>query len=283
VKTTAPQRSDIATSGPTANAAARRIAALEEDVRRLTEAAQRESRAKDEFLATLSHELRTPLNAVLGWLQLLRLNIDKPPERTHAMDVLERNVLAQVQLVADLLDLSRIVTGRMRIAHRRVQLDKVVRRGMQPLLAAAGAKNVDLQVEIEPIRLAVFGDAPRLQQVVWNLVSNAVRCTSSGGHIVVRVHPEGGHEVEIQVADTGCGIGAEVLPFVFDRFRQGDSSPSRPYGGLGLGLALVRHLIELHGGSVRADSAGIGRGATFTVRLPAREARNRMRSSANAT
>jgi signal transduction histidine kinase len=166
---------------PERSGADQRIADLEADVQRLTEAAHRESRAKDEFLATLSHELRTPLNAVLGWLQLLRVNIDNPRERGRAIDVLERNVRAQAQLVADLLDLSRIITGRMRVAHRRVWLDKVIRRGVKPVMSAAKAKNVELSLDIQPIQAAVYGDSARLQQVVWNLVSNAVRFTSTGG------------------------------------------------------------------------------------------------------
>jgi signal transduction histidine kinase len=246
-------------------AAARRIAALEAEVATLTEAARRASRAKDEFLATLSHELRTPLNAMLGWLQLLRINADDPDERARAIDVLERNVRAQVQIVADLLDVSRIITGRMRIGCRRVNLERVVRRGVDALRAAAAAKHVTLDIETHPIDGLVYGDAARLQQVVWNLVSNGVKFTPPGGSVTVVLGARDGH-VEIDVRDTGPGVPAEVLPYVFDRFRQADSSLTRPFGGLGLGLAIVRHLVELHGGTVRVDSSSAG--TTFTVELP---------------
>jgi len=246
-------------------AANRRIAALEAEVARLTDAERRASRAKDEFLATLSHELRTPLNAMLGWLQLLRMRVDDPEERGHAIDVLERNVRTQVQIVADLLDVSRIITGRMRIACRRVNLERAITRGVDSLRAAASAKHVTLEVDSRPVDGVVYGDAARLQQVVWNLVSNGVKFTPAGGRVRVVVQSRDNY-VEIAVHDTGPGIPTEALPFVFDRFSQADSSLTRPFGGLGLGLAIVRHLVELHGGAVRVDSST--RGATFSVLLP---------------
>jgi signal transduction histidine kinase len=255
-------------SGPDTTAleaAARRIAALEAEVAALTDAARRASQTKDEFLATLSHELRTPLNAMLGWVQLLRMHIGDPEERERALDVLERNIRAQVQIVTDLLDVSRVITGRMRVACRRVNLERVVRRGVDALRPAAVAKHVSLDVETQPVHGLVYGDAARLQQVVWNLVSNGVKFTPAGGRVAVVMAPHDGH-VAVEVRDTGPGVPPDVLPYIFDRFRQGDSSLTRPFGGLGLGLAIVRHLVELHGGSVRVNSSTSG--TTFTVVLP---------------
>jgi signal transduction histidine kinase len=248
-----------------------RVAALEAERARLTAEAQQALRVRDDFLATLSHELRTPLNAMLGWVQLLRLHVDDPALRGHAIDVIERNARTQVQLVSDLLDVSRIITGRMRLNTRPVDLHDVVHAGVGPLADAAVAKGVALVVETEPVHGLICGDPARLQQIVWNLVSNAIRFTPRGGDVRVRIRECDG--AEITVADTGVGITPEVLPFVFDRFRQADSSLTRPYGGLGLGLAIVRHLTELHGGTVEAASEGLQRGATFTVRLPTRRRR----------
>lgn len=250
-------------------AANRRIADLEAELARLTETARQESRSKDEFLAMLSHELRTPLNVMLGWIQLLRLRLQDPEERSRAVDVLERNVRSQAQTIMNLLDASRIITGRMHVGSRRVHLERVIHRGIESLRSAAAAKHVTLAVDLAPEEDSVYGDAARLQQVVWNLVSNAVRFTPAGGTVTVRLR-QTDHHAEIEVADTGIGIPHDLLPFVFDRFRQADSTLTRPFGGLGLGLAIVRHLVELHGGSVRVDSPGLGRGATFTVSLPTR-------------
>jgi signal transduction histidine kinase len=248
-------------------AASERIAELERETSRLTEEARRAWRIKDDFLATLSHELRTPLNAMLGWVQLLRVHSDDADMRNHAIDVVERNARTQVQIVADMLDVSRIITGQMNLALSCVDLPSIVRGGCEALSAAAAAKNVDLQVEIEPLDADVYGDAARLQQVVWNLVSNGIKFTPAGGRVNVRLSGNESH-AEISVRDTGVGIAPDVLPFVFDRFRQADSSLTRPFGGLGLGLAIVRHLVELHGGSVYASSAGTGAGAAFAIRLP---------------
>jgi signal transduction histidine kinase len=246
---------------------AARIAGLEQEAARLADEVQRAWRIKDDFLATLSHELRTPLNAMLGWVQLLRVHSDDAAMRTHAIDVLERNARAQVQIVSDMLDVSRIITGGMQLTLAPLDLATVVRRSSDSLAATAAAKNVELHVDLERLPGDVHGDATRLQQVVWNLVSNAIKFTPAGGQVTVRVRPNQKH-AEISVADTGIGITPEVLPYVFDRFSQGDSSLTRPFGGLGLGLAIVRHLVELHGGSVHATSAGPSRGAAFSVRLP---------------
>ena len=244
-----------------------RIAELEQEAARLTGEVQRAWRIKDDFLATLSHELRTPLNAMLGWVQLLRVHSDDASMRQHAIEVLERNARAQVQIVADMLDVSRIITGGMSLTLAPLDLAAVVRRSCDSLAATAAAKQVALRVDIEELGGDVHADGPRLQQVAWNLVSNAIKFTPAGGQVTVCVRP---HEnnAEISVTDTGIGIAPEVLPYVFDRFSQADSSLTRPFGGLGLGLAIVRHLVELHGGSVYGWSEGINRGARFFVRLP---------------
>lgn len=248
-------------------AAGHRIVELERETARLAQEAQRAWRIRDDFLATLSHELRTPLNAMLGWIQLLRLRADDEPTRSHALDVVERNARTQVQIVEDLLDLSLIITGRMRLTFSRVDLPAVVREGCEGLSATAAAKNVDLRLEIDDVGADVHGDAARLQQVIWNLVSNGIKFTPAGGRVIVRLSADR-ECAEISVRDTGVGIRPDVLPYVFDRFTQGDTSLTRPYGGLGMGLAIVRHLTELHGGAVEAASAGPNRGARFSVRLP---------------
>ena len=244
-----------------------RIYELEQAAARLADEAQRAWRIKDDFLATLSHELRTPLNAMLGWVQLLRVHSDDADMRTHAIDVLERNARAQVQIVADMLDVSRIITGGMRLTLAPLDLAAVVRSGCDSLAQTAAAKKVALRVDVERLGGDVHGDSTRLQQVVWNLVSNAIKFTPAGGQVTVCVSPHEKH-AEISVSDTGIGITPGVLPFVFDRFSQGDSSLTRPYGGLGLGLAIVRHLVELHGGSVHVASEGTNSGARFSIRLP---------------
>jgi signal transduction histidine kinase len=257
-----------------AQAAHERIAELERETSRLTEETRRAWRIKDDFLATLSHELRTPLNAMLGWVQLLRVHSDDVEMRNHAIDVVERNARSQVQIVADMLDVSRIITGQMQLALVPVDLPRVIRSGCEALAGAAAAKNVELQIEVEPLHGDVYADATRMQQIVWNLVSNAIKFTPAGGRVVVRLSGGETH-AEITVNDTGVGISPDVLPYVFDRFRQADSSLTRPFGGLGLGLAIVRHLVELHGGSVQASSAGPGTGAAFVVRLPLRRSHPR--------
>ncbi|RPI47288.1 MAG: response regulator [Betaproteobacteria bacterium] len=230
--------------------------------------AQRAARMKDEFLATLSHELRTPLNAILGWTQMLR-----SPQATeggvdvrHGLEVIERNARAQIKLVDDLLDLSRIMAGRVRLDVQRVALIDVVQGAIESAQPAAQAKGVRLEQVLDPGSGFVAGDPARLQQVIWNLLSNAIKFTPRGGRVQVLLERVNSH-LEISVSDTGIGIPASFLPHVFDRFSQKDSTASRGYGGLGLGLAICKQLVELHGGSIHAESGGEGRGATFTVKL----------------
>jgi signal transduction histidine kinase/CheY-like chemotaxis protein/HAMP domain-containing protein len=222
---------------------------------------------KDDFLATLSHELRTPLNAVLGWARMLKTGALDEATAKRAVDVIERNAHAQLQLIEDLLDVSRIITGKLRLDVKPVAPAAVIEAAVDALRPAAEAKSIRLQPVMDPRAGPVLGDAERLQQIVWNLLSNAVKFTPRGGRVQVRVERVNSH-VEIVVTDSGKGIAPEVLPHVFDRFRQADSSSQRAHGGLGIGLALVKNLVELHGGSVRAASAGLDQGATFTVTLP---------------
>jgi signal transduction histidine kinase len=239
--------------------------------RRTRTEVERVSRLKDDFLGTLSHELRTPLNAVLGWTQVLRRSAD-PGASGAGLEAIERNARALSHLVDDLLDVSRLVSGGVRLELARVDLVPVLRAALDACRDAAVLRGVALGTEIAEPLPEVVGDAPRLQQVVWNLLSNAVKFTPSGGRVTLRADADG-EQVRIVVEDTGRGIASEYLPAVFDRFSQADSSASRLQGGLGLGLAIVRHLVELHGGTVGAESEGIGRGARFTVRLPVRAAR----------
>ena len=235
-------------------------------------AAEAASRAKDEFLAVLSHELRTPLNAVYGWARMLRSGEVQGAAVTRALDVIMRNANAQVQLIDDMLDVSRIVTGKMRLDVRPVDLRAVVEAALDVVRPAAEAKDIRLQAVLDPSAFGVTGDPDRLQQVIWNLLINAVKFTPRDGRIQVHLQRVNSH-VEIQVSDSGQGIAPDVLPHVFERFQQGDSTSTRRHTGLGLGLALVRHLVELHGGTVEASSAGEGQGATFTVKLPVAIAR----------
>ena len=229
--------------------------------------AEAANRAKDEFLTVLSHELRTPLNAVYGWARMLRAHQVDEAASARALEAIERNANAQVQLIDDLLDVSRVITGKMRLDVRPVDLPAVVDAALDAVRPAAAAKEIRLQSVLDPRAGPLTGDPNRLQQVVWNLLMNAVKFTPKGGRVQVHLQRVGSH-VEIVVSDTGRGIGPDVLPFVFDRFRQEDSSTTRAYSGLGLGLALVKHLVELHGGSVAAESPGEGQGATFIVKLP---------------
>jgi signal transduction histidine kinase/DNA-binding response OmpR family regulator len=242
-------------------------ARLLDEEQRARAAAEAASRAKDEFLAVLSHELRTPLNAVYGWAHILRSGDLRGEAVTRALDVIMRNANAQVQLIDDMLDVSRIVTGKMRLDVRAVDLKAVVEAAIDAVRPAADAKELRLQVVLDPQAFGITGDPDRLQQVVWNLLINAVKFTARGGRIQVLLQRESSH-VEISVSDTGQGIAPDVLPHVFERFQQADSTSTRRHTGLGLGLALVRHLVELHGGTVQAASAGEGQGATFTVKLP---------------
>lgn len=225
------------------------------------------NRTKDEFLATLSHELRTPLNALMGWARLLRSpNIDEATA-ARAIEVIERNTRMQAQLVGDLLDVSRIITGKLRLDVRPVVVTGVIEAAVDAIRAAADARQITIVAALDPGVGPLHGDADRLQQIVWNLLSNAVKFTPPGGTVTVSLARRADH-AEVAVADTGKGIAAEFLPYVFDRFRQADSATTRSHGGLGIGLAIVRHLAEMHGGTVHAESAGPGQGATFTVRLP---------------
>ncbi len=234
---------------------------------RLRAQAEEANRTKDEFLATLSHELRTPLTAIIGWTKMLRMKELDEGTAAHALDTVERNAKAQAQLIEDLLDVSRIITGKLRLDVRQTELAPVVKAAMDAVRPAAAAKDIELRTALDPLAGPVPGDAARLQQVAWNLISNAVKFTGKGGSVDVRLERVDSH-VELKVSDTGQGISAEFLPYVFDRFRQADGSTTRLHGGLGLGLAIVRHLVELHGGLVRAESQGTGQGATFTVELP---------------
>jgi len=232
--------------------------------------AEAANRLKDEFLATMSHELRTPLNAILGWASILRQGTPDPDGLERGLATIERNALAQARLIEDVLDVSRIISGKLRLDIRRVDLIAIVNAAADVVRPAAAARRVRLSVEHGPEpSLDVVGDADRLQQVVWNLLSNAVKFTPTDGAVALSLERDGSG-LRLIVRDTGSGIAAEHLPFVFERFRQVDSSTTRKYGGLGLGLAIVRHLVELHGGSVSAESAGLGQGATFTVELPVR-------------
>lgn len=233
----------------------------------LLEEAEAANRTKDEFLATMSHELRTPMTAILGWAQLLRSNTLKESDFKHALEIVERNARAQTKLIDDLLDISRIITGKLRLDVRLVDLAAVVEAVIDSLRPTAEARAIRLQTMLDPQAGPVSGDTDRLQQVVWNLVSNAIKFTPKGGRVQVMLARVNSH-VEVTVSDSGKGISAEFLPHVFDRFRQADGSTTRRQGGLGLGLSIVRQLVELHGGSVSVESAGEGQGATFTVQLP---------------
>ena len=237
-----------------------------ENARLYTEA-QEANRVKDDFLAVLSHELRTPLNAIVGYSKMMRGNMLPPDQVTRAIDVLERNARWLTQIVDDVLDVSRIVSGKIRLDVQSVDLAAIVDNAVGTVQPAADAKGVRLQSLIDPRIAPVSGDPDRLQQVVWNLMSNAVKFTPKGGRVQARLERVNSH-VEIVVSDTGMGIAKEFLPHVFDRFRQADSGSTRRSGGLGLGLSIVRHLVEMHGGRVHAASAGQDQGATFTVRLP---------------
>ena len=234
-------------------------------------AAERANRMKDEFLATVSHELRTPLNAIIGWCHMLRGENLDPAVIARATDTIDRNARAQAQLIEDILDVSRVVTGKLQLSIGRVDLTEVINSAIDSVQPAADSKEIQIEVVADPRVRYIRGDAARLQQVVWNLLSNAVKFSSEGGKVLVRLQS---HESEVQltVTDTGAGIAPEFLPFIFERFSQADSSTTRQWGGLGLGLAIVRHLAELHGGTVLAESGGEGLGATFTVRLPRADA-----------
>jgi PAS domain S-box-containing protein len=230
------------------------------------EAAERANRLKDEFLATVSHELRTPLNAVLGWTKMLRSGAMSPASTTRAVEAVDRNADALAVLVNDLLDVSRIVTGQLRLKPERTDFAQLVRESLEMLGPTMGAKRLHLRAQVDAVPALVV-DATRLRQVVWNLLSNAIKFTPAGGEISVRL-AQAHAGVEVTITDTGQGIDAAQLPLVFNRFWQADAAPTRTVGGLGLGLAIVRHLVEAHGGTVTATSEGLGKGATFIVALP---------------
>ena len=238
--------------------------------------AEAASRAKDEFLATLSHELRTPLNAILGWASILTRAPGDEARTAQAMRAIERSARTQSHLVDELLDVSRLVSGQMRLTLSAVSLNTVIDDALESVRPAAEARKLELMKRVDGPLRPLRADARRLQQVVWNLLSNAVRFTPAGGRIEISLR-EVGNQSEIRVTDTGIGIRPDFVPHVFERFRQADSSITRAHGGLGLGLAIVRHLVELHGGTVDAESAGEGHGAAFTGRLPIRDGRSRDR------
>ena len=224
-------------------------------------------RARDEFLAILSHELRSPLTSMLGWIHLLQDEDLDAETRRQGLQVIERNTKIQAQLIEDLLEVSRIITGRMNLKMAPVDIADIVQIVLSSLLPASRAKNVEMKVTVSTASTVVQGDAARLQQVVWNLLSNAIKFTPSEGHIDIALHDDGDF-LRLEVRDSGQGITPDFLPFVFDRFRQADSSSTRQHGGLGLGLSIVSHITEMHGGTVQAHSEGEGCGATLSVRLP---------------
>ncbi|HEU4595176.1 MAG TPA: ATP-binding protein [Pyrinomonadaceae bacterium] len=229
--------------------------------------AQESSRLKDEFLATISHELRTPLTAILGWAHMLRTGRHEAAAGIKALETIERNARAQAQLIDDMLDVSRVITGKLRLDVRTISPTSFIEAAIESVSPAAEAKGVRVQKIMDTGIVSVAGDPVRLQQVVWNLLSNAVKFTPKGGRVQIKLERVNSH-IEIVVSDDGMGIAPEFLPHVFDRFRQADQRITRTHGGLGLGLSIVRHLVEMHGGTVQAESEGEGRGSTFTVRLP---------------
>ena len=257
---------------------AERLREAEDRLQRRADDLAAANRAKEDFLATLSHELRTPLNAMLGWTRLLRLGKLHPDAAGRALETIERNARAQEQLIADILDMSRIVTGKLRLELTPCDVAPVIDAALDAVRPAADAKGVQLQSNIAWLG-SVLGDTDRLQQVLWNLLVNGIKFTPSGGTVSVGVSCMD-ETATITVTDSGEGISEDLLPFIFDRFRQGDSSVTRPHGGLGLGLSIVRHIVELHGGKVQAWSAGAGQGATFAVYLPVYSARERASASA---
>ncbi|MBW4527263.1 MAG: response regulator [Phormidium tanganyikae FI6-MK23] len=245
--------------------------------------AEAANRLKDEFLATISHELRTPLNAMMGWTQLLVSNRVDEQNLNRAVEVIHRNTRTLAQLIEDLLDISRAITGKLQLNSQPTELKPVIEAAIDIVQATAIAKRIHLLSDLNASVGMVLGDANRLQQVVWNLLINAIKFTPEGGRVEVRLEQIGGKVAsliaasphhpyaQITVSDTGKGISSNVLPFIFERFRQADGSTTRKHGGLGLGLAIVHHLVELHGGSVQAESQGDGQGATFTARFPLME------------
>lgn len=240
----------------------------EDEILQAKRLAEEATRAKDEFLAVISHELRTPLTAMLGWARMLKTG--ELDERTtmRAVSAIERNAESQAQLIEDLLDFSRIISGKLRLDVKQIDPAAVIESALDVVRPASDAKAIKLEAVLDPQAGTVSGDPERLQQVLWNLLSNAIKFTPKGGSVQIRLSRVDS-SVEIAISDTGQGISAEFLPYVFERFRQADHTTTRRHGGLGLGMAITRHLVELHGGTIRAHSPGEGQGATFTLRLPA--------------
>jgi PAS domain S-box-containing protein len=256
-----------------------RLLASERAARERAEAA---SRAKDELVATISHEIRSPVNAILGWAQMMRRTHLDADETARALEIIERNARAQVQLLEDLLDITRAITGKLRIAARPMDLQRSLDAALDSLRPAVEAKSITLDVHRESRKTIVTADGDRLQQVFWNLLSNAVKFTPKHGHVVVTVQRLNSH-VEVKFQDSGIGIAPDFLPHLFERFEQADNTTARRHGGLGLGLAIARHLVELHGGSISATSPGTGQGATFSVVLPVRVIQEDVEEPAPAT
>lgn len=238
----------------------------EDEILRAKKAAEAATVAKDEFLSVVSHELRTPLNAIFGWARMLQDERMPIETRRKGLETILRNAQMQTQLIEDILDFSRIISGKLRLEMRKIGLSEVIEAAIDVVTPAANAKNIRLEF-IPDSKSIVSGDGDRLQQVLWNLLTNAVKFTPKGGRVQVRTQCVNS-SVEISVSDTGLGISAEFLPYIFERFRQQDNTKTRRYGGLGLGMTITRHIVELHGGTIRAESPGEGLGATFTVCLP---------------
>jgi len=236
-------------------------------MRKARQEAETANRLKDEFLATVSHELRTPLNAMLGWSRMLRSGKLDAKSSARALESIERNSKAQQKIIEDILDVSRIITGKLRLDVAPVEIAPAIEAAVEALRPTAEAKGIKLQIILDTDPNLVLGDSGRLQQIIWNLLSNAIKFTPHGGRVQVTLERVNSH-IEVTVSDTGQGISKEFLPYVFERFQQADSSASRQYGGLGLGLAIVRHLVELHGGTVTGASSGLNQGSTFIVKLP---------------
>jgi PAS domain S-box-containing protein len=257
----------LRTAQKAAEAANTEKAQLLESERLARAEAERASRIKDEFLATLSHELRTPLNAVLGWSTILRGRENLDPEMIQALETIDRNARVQGQIIEDLLDMSRIISGKVRLDVQPLDLPGILLEAVDTMRASAATKGVRIQTLIDPFNATILGDPNRLQQIFWNLLSNSIKFTPKHGRIQVLLQRINSH-VEVSVIDTGEGISPDFLPYIFNRFQQADASTTRRHGGLGLGLAIVKNLVELHGGTVRAKSGGAGKGATFIVSLP---------------
>lgn len=244
--------------------------------------AETANRMKDEFLATVSHELRTPLNAIIGWSHLMRNGSLDAATTSRAMETIDRNAKAQAQLIEDILDVSRMISGKLRLNNEPVDIASVINAAIDSVQLAIDSKNLELEVTLDPSARHTLGDSSRLQQVVWNLLANAIKFTPAGGRIEVKVERAARH-LKLRVSDTGQGISRAFLPFIFERFRQADGTTTRQHGGLGLGLAIVRHLVELHGGVITAESGGEGMGATFVIKLPLAPSQQRIgeRNKAN--